>query len=88
MIVSKSLALSLGCLVTCYYALEYCCCVTRSSHFQDPCVAVFFCLQGGLGITDCRAQHLLLAPEQRCHNSVLVGHGCAVPKDKNDETTM
>lgn len=79
---SKSLALSFGCLVTRYYALEYCCCATRSSHCQDPYVAVFFCFQGGPGITDCHGWHLLLAPARRCHNPVLVGHGCAVPKDK------
>ncbi len=83
LVVFESLALSVGCPVTCYYALEHCCCATHSSHCQDPDVAVFFCFQGGPGTTDCHGWHLLLALSQQCHSPVLVGLGCTKPKDKN-----
>lgn len=81
--VSESMALSVGCLVTCYYALEHCCCATHSSHCQDPYVLVIFCFQDGPGTRDCHGQRLLLAQAQRCHSPALVGLGCAVSKDKN-----
>lgn len=79
----KSLALSGGFLVTCYYALEHCCCATHNSHCKDPDVTVLFCFQGGPGTGDCQGQHLLLARAQQCHSPALVGRGSAKPEEKN-----
>lgn len=85
LVVSESLSISFGCLVTCYYALEHCCCATHSCHCKDPYVGGFFCFQGGPGTRDCHGYYLLLALAQQGHSSVLVGCGCEIAKEKNDE---
>lgn len=69
-------------LLTCYYALEHCCCAAHSRHCQDPYVTGFSCFQGGLGTGDCHGQHLLLVLAQQYPSPVLVGHGCAKPKEE------